>query len=147
MQIIKDKQIVEDNYRYVADNEDLPSGNITVSLARWQQGRESLLEHDGKVGLRLNFDDDFNLIANELNNIPLIELNFSFFGDGRLFSRAKLLRTRFGYQGEIRAVGNFMLDQIFYLSRVGFNAFQINNTEQLPVALKTLDDFSVSYQT
>lgn len=146
MQIIKDRQIVEDNYHYLADDESLVSGNITVSLARWQQEKAQLLSHDGKVGVRLNFDDALEAIAADLNALSLIELNFSFFGDGRLFSRAKLLRSRFGYQGEIRAVGDFMLDQIFYLSKVGVNAFQLNNTEQLPVALATLDDFSVSYQ-
>lgn len=146
MQIIKDRQIIEDNYCYISDDENLSSGNISVSLARWQQEKAQLLKHNGKVGLRLNFDDNVDLISDDLNDIPLIELSFSFFGDGRLFSRAKLLRSRFNYQGEIRAVGNFIVDQIFYLSKVGVNAFQLNNPEQLPVALKTLDDFSVSYQ-
>ena len=147
MQIIKDKQIVEDAYHYVADDESLVSGNITVSLARWQQDKAQLLTYDGKVGLRLNFDDDFEAIADDLQSLPLIELNFSFFGDGRLFSRAKLLRSRFGYHDEIRAVGNFMLDQIFYLSKVGVNAFCVNDSAFVLVALAALDDFSVSYQS
>lgn len=147
MQIIKDRQIVEDNYRYIEDEENLTSGNITVSFARWQQQKSQLLNHNGKVGLRLNIEDDVTLIEDDLKNIPLIELNFPAFTDGRLFSRAKLLRIRFGYQGEIRAVGQFMVDQVFYLSKLGVNAFQLNNTEQLPVALAALDDFSVSYQS
>jgi uncharacterized protein (DUF934 family) len=146
MQIIKDKQIVENTYRYLADDESLSNGNITVSLARWQQEKAQLLSHDGQVGLRLTIEDDVALIADDLNKIALIELNFPAFTDGRLFSRAKLLRIRFGYQGEIRAVGNFMLDQVFYLSKIGVNAFHLNNEEQLPVALATLDDFSISYQ-
>jgi uncharacterized protein (DUF934 family) len=147
MQIIKDRQIVEDNYSYIAGDADLVAGNITVSLTRWQQARARLLNHDGKVGIRLNFDDDIAAIADDLKFLPLIELNFSFFGDGRLFSKAKLLRMRFGYQGEIRAVGAFMVDQVFYLSKVGVNAFQLDNATQLPVALTALDDFSFSYQT
>ena len=146
MQIIKDKQIVENTYRYLADDENLSNGNITVSLARWQQEKAQLLSHDGQVGLRLTIEDDVALIADDLNKIALLELNFPAFTDGRLFSRAKLLRIRFGYQGEIRAVGNFMLDQVFYLSKIGVNAFHLNNEEQLPVALATLDDFSISYQ-
>jgi uncharacterized protein (DUF934 family) len=146
MQIIKDKQIVENTYRYLADDENLSNGNITVSLARWLQEKAQLLSHDGQVGLRLTIEDDVALIADDLNKIALIELNFPAFTDGRLFSRAKLLRIRFGYQGEIRAVGNFMLDQVFYLSKIGVNAFHLNNEEQLPVALATLDDFSISYQ-
>ena len=133
MQIIKDKQIVENTYRYLADDENLSNGNITVSLARWQQEKAQLLSHDGQVGLRLTIEDDVALIADDLNKIALLELNFPAFTDGRLFSRAKLLRIRFGYQGEIRAVGNFMLDQVFYLSKIGVNAFHLNNEEQLPV--------------
>jgi uncharacterized protein (DUF934 family) len=146
MQIIKDKQIVENTYRYLADDENLSNGNITVSLARWLQEKAQLLSHDGQVGLRLTIEDDVALIVDDLNKIALLELNFPAFTDGRLFSRAKLLRIRFGYQGEIRAVGNFMLDQVFYLSKIGVNAFHLNNEEQLPVALATLDDFSISYQ-
>ncbi len=146
MQIIKDKQIVENTYRYLADDESLSNGNITVSLARWLQEKAQLLSHNGQVGLRLTIEDDVTLIADDLNKIALLELNFPAFTDGRLFSRAKLLRIRFGYQGEIRAVGNFMLDQVFYLSKIGVNAFHLNNEEQLPVALATLDDFSISYQ-
>jgi uncharacterized protein (DUF934 family) len=147
MQLIKDRQIVEDSYQYIADAESLMDGNITVSLTRWQNDKAQLRNHAGKVGLRLNFDDAFETIGDDLNSLPLIELNFSFFGDGRLFSRAKLLRIRFGYQGEIRAVGSFMLDQIFYLSKVGVNAFQLDNSTSTEVALAALNDFSVSYQT
>jgi uncharacterized protein (DUF934 family) len=146
MQIIKDKKIVEDSFRYLADDENLVSGNISVSLARWQAEKAQLLNHAGKVGLRLNVEDDIAGLADDLNKFPLLELNFAAFTDGRSFSRAKLLRQRLGYQGEIRAVGQFMVDQVCYLSKVGVNAFQLDNVEQLPVALKTLDDFSVSYQ-
>jgi uncharacterized protein (DUF934 family) len=146
MQIIKDKKIVEDSFCYLADEENLVSGDVSVSLARWQAEKAQLLNHAGKVGLRLNVGDDIAGLADDLNKIPLIELNFAAFTDGRSFSRAKLLRERFGFQGEIRAVGQFMVDQVCYLSKVGVNAFQLNNVELLPVALKTLDDFSVSYQ-
>lgn len=146
MQIIKNREIIEDSYSYRADDENLTCGNITVSVARWHAEKMQLLNHDGNVGLRLNVGDDIATLANDLNIIPMIELNFAVFTDGRLFSRAKLLRERLAYQGEIRAVGNFMIDQIFYLSQVGVNAFQVNNLEQLPLALATLDDFSVSYQ-
>jgi uncharacterized protein (DUF934 family) len=96
--------------------------------------------------VRLGSTDSVETIANDLADISLIELNFPAFTDGRLFSTAKLLRTRYSYQGEIRAVGQFMVDQVCYLSKVGVNAFQLDNVAQLPVALATLDDFSVSYQ-
>jgi uncharacterized protein (DUF934 family) len=145
MQIIKNRQIVADNYRYVADEESVTGENVTVSLARWQQEKEILKQQVANLGIRLNALDDFDALGQELTNLPLIELNFGFFGDGRLFSRAKLLR-RAGFQGELRAVGQFMLDQVGYLSKVGINAFSLDNPMQLPVALAALDDFSVSYQ-
>jgi uncharacterized protein (DUF934 family) len=146
MQILKDREIIEDNYRYITDEEIVEGDNISMFLARWQQEKSQLQQHDGKLGVRLGSTDSAEAIANDLADISLIELNFPAFTDGRLFSTAKLLRTRYGYQGEIRAVGQFMVDQVFYLSKVGVNAFQLDNVAQLPVALAMLDDFSVSYQ-
>lgn len=146
MQILKDREIIEDNFRYITDEEIIDGDNISISLARWQQEKSQLQQHDGKVGVRLGSTDSAAAIADDLADISLIELNFPAFTDGRLFSTAKLLRIRYGYQGEIRAVGQFMVDQVCYLSKVGVNAFQLNNEAQLPVALATLDDFSVSYQ-
>ncbi len=146
MQIIKNRQIVADNYCYIADDESVTGENITVSLARWRQEKELLKQQVVNLGVRLNAVDEIDALGHALNDLPLIELNFGFFGDGRLFSRAKLLR-RAGYQGELRAVGQFMLDQVCYLSKVGVNAFCLDNPQQLNTALATLDDFSVSYQT
>ena len=146
MQILKDREIIEDNFRYIADEEVIEGDNISLSLARWQQEKTQLQQHDGKLGIRLNSTDTAEAIVNDLADISLIELNFPAFTDGRLFSTAKLLRTRYGYQGEIRAVGQFMVDQVCYLAKVGVNAFQLSNETQLPLALTLLDDFSVSYQ-
>ena len=146
MQIIKDKKIVEDHWRYIDDDAELPSGDITVSLSRWRKDRQQLLNREGQIGLRLESSEAVEDIALDLDQIQLIELNFSAFTDGRSFTQAWLLRNRFGYKGEIRAVGNFMVDQVFYLYRTGVNAFRLENTNKLPVALSTLNDFSVSYQ-
>lgn len=145
MQILKDREIIEDNFRYITDEEIIEGDNISMSLARWQQEKAQLQQHDGKIGVRLSSIDSIVAIADDLADISLIELNFPAFTDGRLFSTAKLLRSRYCYQGEIRAVGQFMVDQVYYLSKVGVNAFQLNEA-QLPVALAALDDFSVSYQ-
>ncbi len=146
MQILKDREIIEDSFRHIADEEIVDGDNISVSLARWHQEKAQLQQHDGKVGVRLGSTDNIESIADDLANISLIELNFPVFTDGRLFSTAKLLRIRYGYQGEIRAIGQFMVDQVCYLSKIGVNAFQLHNEAQLPLALAALDDFSVSYQ-
>ena len=146
MQIIKDKQIIANSWTYVADNEDLQQGDISVSLTRWQQDKAKLLSHNGKVGVRIGSTDNISLLADDLGHIDLIELNFPAFADGRLFSQAWLLRARYNYRGEIRAVGNFLPDQVFYLSRVGVNAFNPSKTQDTAATLSALDSFTVKYQ-
>lgn len=146
MQIIKNKQIIDDSWGFVTDDAALTSGNISVSLARWKQNKQLLLNHEGKLGIRINPDDSLDEIADELKEFQLIELDFPDFADGRLFSLAWLLRGRYNYQGEIRAIGHYMPDQAFYLSRVGVNAFNPGKTEDLPIILSHLNDFSIKYQ-
>jgi uncharacterized protein (DUF934 family) len=145
MQIIKDKQLIDNTWSFVADDAEIGnSGDITVSLSRWEQQKSALQAHKGKVGIRLTSTDDTNLLA-DIKDRELVELDFPVFTDGRLFSHARLLRD-LGYQGEIRAVGNYLADQVFYLNRVGVNAFQ-TKADLVPLVLKSLDDFSVKYQT
>ena len=146
MQIIKDKQVIDDTWSYVADDAGLKSGDISVSFARWKQDREQLQAHDGKVGVRIGPADAVDDIAPDLKDIQLIELDFPDFADGRLFSHAWLLRGRYKYPGEIIATGYFMPDQVFYLSRVGVNAFNPEKVEDLPIVLSNLGDFTVKYQ-
>ena len=146
MQIIKDKQIIDDSWSYVADDAELKKGDISVSLARWKKDKQQLLQYNEKIGVRIGPADAVEDIADDLKDIQLIELDFPAFADGRIFSHAWLLRGRYNYQGEIRATGHFMPDQVFYLSRVGVNAFSLEKIEDLPVALSTLNDFTVNYQ-
>ena len=147
MQIIKDQQIIDNTWRYVADDAELKAGDISVSLARWQQDKQKLLVRDGKLGVRIGAADTVDDLADDLAQIQLIELDFPDFADGRLFSQAWLLRGRYHYQGEIRATGHYMPDQVFYLSRVGVNAFSAEKAEDLPVVLSHLHDFTVNYQS
>ncbi|MGD0958394.1 MAG: DUF934 domain-containing protein [Methylomonas sp.] len=147
MQIIKDKQLIANDWTYVDEASEIPRhGNITVSLDCWKKQRPHLLNRSGKTGVRLAPEDDSRELSGLLSGIELIELNFPGFGDGRLFSHARLLRSRLGYQGEIRAVGNFLADQVYFLTRVGVNAFLMENQQQIPLALSCMDDFSVNYQ-
>jgi len=146
MQIIKDKAITEDTFTTLADDADLTGGDVSVSLARWKRERERLIAHPGKVGVRLQASDAAADLTDDLRHIAMIALDFAEFADGRLFSQAWLLRGRYHYQGEIRATGHYLLDQIFYLSRVGVNAFAPAKAEQLTRILANLHDFSVKYQ-
>jgi uncharacterized protein (DUF934 family) len=146
MQIIKDKAIIDDTFTTLADDAELASGDICVSLTRWKRDREHLLARSGRVGVCIRATDTVSDLADDLKHIHLIELDFADFADGRLFSQAWLLRGRYHYQGEIRATGHFLTDQVFYLSRVGVNAFQSPKTEHLNTILANLNDFSVKYQ-
>ncbi|WP_198243785.1 DUF934 domain-containing protein [methane-oxidizing endosymbiont of Gigantopelta aegis] len=146
MQIIKDRQIIENNWSFIEDDQALPTGNVIISVSRWQTGKPQLQQHVAQLGLRLQPSDNVADIAQDLAHFDLIDLHFPVFTDGRGFSQAKLLRDRYQYAGEIRASGNFMVDQVFYMTKVGINAFELNNEKQLPLAISLMDDFSVSYQ-
>ena len=146
MQLIKDQQIIENTWQYIADNDELKTGDISVSVARWQSDKQQLMAHDGKLGIRMSTTDSADELANDLEKFQLIELDFPDFADGRLFSQAWLLRGRYHYQGEIRAIGHYIPDQVFYLARVGVNAFSPKVAEELPDMINKLKDFTVKYQ-
>lgn len=85
-------------------------------------------------------------LADELASAPLIAIDFPVFTNGRGYSTARLLRERYGYQGEVRAVGDVLIDQLFYLSRCGFDAFSLREDQLVEDALRALKTFSRSYQ-
>lgn len=143
MQIIKNNQLVENQWTFLEDDAPVVAGNISVSLARWQAEKEQLSKHAGNLGVRISPTDDISTLGADLGLFALVELNVSNFTDGRSFSQAYLLRKRYGFQGEIRAVGQYLADQAFYFSRVGVNGFNPENLEQTHA---TLQDFTVFYQ-
>ncbi len=143
MQIIKNKQIIDNHWTYLSDDAPVIAGNISVSLNRWKQEKTQLVAREGNLGVRISPADDVTDLVADLSQLALVELDFSDFADGRSFSQAYLLRNRYDYQGEIRALGSYLADQAFYLSRVGVNAFSAVN---LPQTQATLNDFTVFYQ-
>ncbi len=146
MQVIKDGKIVANDVRHLADDEAPTAGRFTVSLARWRAERESLLATRGEVGVRLRGEDPVADIAADLPRLGLVVVEFPALADGRGFSQARLLRDRYGYAGEIRARGDFIRDQVYFLSRVGVNAFEPSGDESLADLLPALNDFTVNYQ-
>jgi uncharacterized protein (DUF934 family) len=97
--------------------------------------------------LRLEPSDDPAGAADRLAGVARVEVNFPAFTDGRGYSIARLLRERHGYQGELRAVGDVQRDQLYYLSRVGFDAFLLREGEDPEGAIAALRDFSDAYQS
>ncbi|MBL4801663.1 MAG: DUF934 domain-containing protein [Emcibacter sp.] len=142
MKIIKDKAIIEDSWVHYSGQGALPDGDIIVSLSVWQDtdltGR--------RVGLQLEPSDSVKEIRSELDKFELIAINFPTFNDGRGYSMAKLLRDRFGYTKELRAVGDVMRDQIFYMQRCGFDAYEVKEGRDINDAVKAFNDFTVKYQ-
>jgi uncharacterized protein (DUF934 family) len=106
---------------------------------------DSPLSSSDKV-IRLEPGDEPAAIAGELGRAARVEVNFPKFGDGRGFSIARLLRQRYGYQGELRAVGQFTRDHLPFMERVGFDAFELREGEEAAEALAAFDDFSAWYQ-
>lgn len=151
-EIIKDRAIVEDAWlllRVASDGAlpELPAqGDVIVPLTLWQTQRDALLAHNGKLGVWLAPNDDPEVIAADLDAFAVIAVDFPQFTDGRGYSTARLLRERYLYTGELRAVGDVLQDQIFYLHRCGFNAFAVRADKDIESALKALDDFSETYQ-
>ena len=100
---------------------------------------------DEKV-VRLEPADDPAKVASELAGAARVEVSFPKFGDGRGFSIGRLLRERYGYKGELRAVGQITRDHLFFLESCGFDAFELREGEDAAEALAAFDDFSESYQ-
>lgn len=149
-QIIKDGAIVEDRWQWLdsealAAQQALPEGPVIVPLAYWQAHRDSLKAR-GDVAVCLEPGEEPVALADDLADLPMVAIHFPAFKDGRGYSYARELRTRYGFKGEIRALGDVLRDQLFYLQRVGFNAFVIRADRDIHDALNGLKDFSVTYQ-
>jgi uncharacterized protein (DUF934 family) len=113
----------EDRYTFVPDDEAVAPGDVILSLARFQREGEALAGQARKVGVRLEPDEAVEDLAYDLTAIPVIELRFAKFRDGRPYTSARLLRERLGYQGEVRAVGDVLREQAQFMVRCGFDAF------------------------
>jgi uncharacterized protein (DUF934 family) len=144
--IIKNRQIVDDPWRHVADDAELSAGPAIVTLARWRRERAALVERDEPIGVRLPNTVDVAELADDLSRWAVVALEFPKFADGRAYSQARLLRERYGYQGEIRAVGDVLRDQLLFMARSGFDAFEVRADRSLEDALEAFGEFSVSYQ-
>jgi uncharacterized protein (DUF934 family) len=101
---------------------------------------------EGEV-LRLEPQDDLSVLTEKIKNAARIDVNFPKFGDGRGFSIARLLRERYGYTGELRAVGQVGRDHLYYMEQCGFDAFVLREGEDVADALAAFDDFSERYQS
>ncbi|HEY5623893.1 MAG TPA: DUF934 domain-containing protein [Gammaproteobacteria bacterium] len=147
MALIRDGALAENEFTWVADDAELPAaGAVVVSVDRWQAAREELLGRADPVGVRLTSAEPPELIGEGLDRLALVELEFPAFRDGRAYSYARLLREKYGFAGELRAVGDVLLEQLHFMARTGFNAFEIDSEDPLRDFEIAAGDFSVWYQ-
>lgn len=144
--LIKNGAYAEDVYARVADDAPLPDGAVIVSLPRFQKEREALLARNTRIGIRLQASENPEMLGQDVNHFSLIALEFPKFRDGRAFSWARMLRTRLGFTGEIRAVGDFLYDQVNYQRRVGFDAWEVPDHFTIEMFNRALTEMTNIYQ-
>ncbi|WP_100637122.1 DUF934 domain-containing protein [Marinomonas sp. ef1] len=142
--LIKNGEIIDNTYNWIQDVEQEVTPNSIIAAQKWLSEKNTISNVAGiwlEAGNGVEFLQDV-----DLNQFDVIGVHFPAFTDGRGFSYARLLRERLNYQGEIRALGNFIPDQLGYLLRVGFNSFQFNEEVNLEKALALHKPFSIAYQ-
>lgn len=146
MKIIRNRAIVTDDYVHVPDDVELPeSGKAIVSLNRWKESGPELLQRFEAVGVRLP-SDKLPSDVPRLDQLSLIAIEFPRFTDGRGYSVARILRERERFAGELRAVGWVLRDNLLYMERCGFNAFELAPGKSIEVALGAFEELDVVYQ-
>ena len=164
-QIIKGREIVADDWNLLrapqaaegtatadaataAEVLDVPAGRVIVPLATWLAQRDALSARAaaGEIGVWIAPDEDPVALRDDLARLALVAVDFPKFTDGRGYSHAWNLRSRLGWTGELRAIGDVLRDQLFSMQRVGFDAYDTRPDRSIEDALKGLTVFSETYQ-
>jgi uncharacterized protein (DUF934 family) len=153
--LIRNGRIVLDNWqqpdsleaiRSMLSRPDAAAAKLLVPASLWPTCREWILAAKLEFGLLVRGEDDPARFDEELAGLSLVAVHIARFTDGRAYSAARLLRGRFGYRGELRAVGDVLVDQLYYLMRVGFDAFALRQDQNPQLALSALRSFGANYQ-
>ena len=125
----------------------LPAGDVIFPLAVWLARKAEIVSCHKRIGLLLQPDEPVEAVAGDLEYFIVIAVNFPKFVDGRGYSTAALLRQRYRYEGELRAVGDVLHDQLFYLKRVGFDSYALKDGKSLDYAITAgFKPFTEAYQ-
>lgn len=124
----------------------LPDGDLIVPLAVWQARKDELIAGRKRLGVWLGVTEGPEMIADDLHYFLVIGVDFPKFTDGRGYSTARLLRERHHYEGELRAIGDVLPDQLFFMKRCGFDAFALRADHAADAALAGFAVFSDAYQ-
>ncbi len=147
MALIRNGQLIDDIYLDARALETAPADQaVLVSLEQWQHQRKALLASGQPLGICLQSDQPPALIAADLSHFAVVALEFPKFRDGRAYTHARMLRERFAYSGELRAIGDVLQEQLNYMQRCGFDSFQIETANPLAAWRAVKDDHTVWYQ-
>ena len=144
--ILRRRELVQDDWRYWGEDGVgqtpliVPFAELRTNIARWRA-------YSGPLGVRLSPADAVEDLAEDVHRLSLIAAEFPGPGDGRGFTQARLLRSRYHFKGELRAVGaGVKQDLLFIMSRCGFDSFELAPGQRIDAALKALERYSVAYQ-
>ncbi len=146
-QLLRRHEIVADDWRYPDELSGSASAAdaVIVPLAEFRENA-AWKSFKGRLGVRIGPAIRVEDLAGELSRFHLVAIEFPGPGEGRGYTAARLLRQRYGFTGEIRAVGAVKQDQIFLLARTGFDAFELAPGEDIHAAARALQRYSVAYQ-
>ncbi|QIG95349.1 MULTISPECIES: DUF934 domain-containing protein [unclassified Bradyrhizobium] len=147
MPLVKQGRLTTDLFVHVADGAELPGdGAVLVSAERFLADPEALLRRPGKVGVIWPNNRNLDDLVSHLDRLASVALVFPTFRDGRAYSQARLLRERYGYDGELRATGQVLRDQFVFMTRAGFDAFEVKKDADADAFAATMKRYSVFYQ-
>jgi uncharacterized protein (DUF934 family) len=146
-QLIKGRKVVANQWVIAGEAGSEAATHLILPLADYFNAVDAGEPADRRAPLLKAENHDVSPLEPYLKKVPLIAVNFASTGDGRGYTQARLLRERHGYHGEMRAVGKIRVDQMFFLARCGFDAFELLDDEDAAVAIAQFDRFSVSYTT
>lgn len=144
--IIRRREVVVDDWRYPEEDPAGEARAVILPLARWHEERPQWWLWAGRLGVRIGPADRVELLRPDLTRLSLIAIEFAGPSEGRGYSQGRILRDRLGFSGELRAVGYVKRDQLFFLARCGFDAFELSPGVDPQSVLTAFDDFDVAYQ-
>lgn len=147
MRLVKQGRITTDLFVHVADGAELPGdGAVLVTAERFLADPQALLRRPGKLGVIWPNNRNLDELVPHLDRLASVALVFPTFRDGRAYSQARLLRERYGYGGELRATGQILRDQFVFMTRAGFDAFEVKKDADADAFAQTMKRYSVFYQ-
>ncbi len=144
--LINHTSTLEDNWVFLETIEsNVPTGNVIIPGSYWLENKEALASRQD-IGIWLDSDAEPESFIPEITNLPLIAIDFPAFANGRGYSLARLVKERSQFKGELRAIGDVLLDQIYFMKRCGFDSFLLKEGLSAEKALDYLSTFSDPYQ-